>query len=231
MTRRPTSAGFADFALDLSGTGNVPETLEAVLGFALTAVGADHAGVLLRHSRDRLETAASTDDLVRRLDQVQMDEGDGPDVAMMQDLMAVVVTDSHHDERWSLWARHLAAAGIRSMLGVRIYTHEGTIGSLNLYARAPGAFDLEDQEVAQVLARHAGVALRSRLQLDNLDRALGSRKLVGIAQGILMERFKLDPDQAFAVLLRFSQDRNIKLRTVAESLVENGDLPSTLDED
>ena len=216
---------YAQLALELSSGEDMFATLEKVLDFAASALGADYAGVLLRHSKDRLETAATTDPLVKELDQVQMDVGEGPDIALIRDLVAVTVTDTRHDERWPLWARQVSEAGIRSMLGVRIYTHEGTIGSLNVYARAAEAFDLEDQEVAHVLARHAGVALRSRLKIDNLDRALGSRKLVGIAQGILMERFKLDADQAFAVLLRYSQDRNVKLRVVAESLATTGRLP------
>ena len=41
----------------------------------------------------------------------------------------------------------------------------------------------------------------------------------------LMERFGLDQDQAFAVLLRYSQDNNLKLRRVADILVETRSLP------
>jgi AmiR/NasT family two-component response regulator len=41
----------------------------------------------------------------------------------------------------------------------------------------------------------------------------------------LMERFDLTADQAFAVLLRYSQDNNLKLRAVAETLIETRELP------
>jgi hypothetical protein len=40
-----------------------------------------------------------------------------------------------------------------------------------------------------------------------------------------MERFDLTADQAFAVLLRYSQDNNVKLRVVADRLVETRELP------
>jgi AmiR/NasT family two-component response regulator len=40
-----------------------------------------------------------------------------------------------------------------------------------------------------------------------------------------MERFNVDADQAFAVLRRYSQDHNIKLRRVAEYVVANRQLP------
>jgi AmiR/NasT family two-component response regulator len=45
------------------------------------------------------------------------------------------------------------------------------------------------------------------------------------AKGILMERYKITEDRAFAVLTRASQQRNIKLRDVADELVRTGSLP------
>ena len=73
---------------------------------------------------------------------------------------------------------------------------------------------------------HAAVALANARQTENLWVAIDARKLVGQAQGILMERFDLDADQAFAVLLRYSQHRNLKLRAVADLLVKHRQLPA-----
>ncbi len=55
--------------------------------------------------------------------------------------------------------------------------------------------------------------------------ALEGRKRIGQAQGILMERHSLTEDQAFAVLKRYSQDNNVKLRDLAVHLVETHHLP------
>lgn len=60
----------------------------------------------------------------------------------------------------------------------------------------------------------------------NLNEALRTRELIGQAQGILMERERITADQAFDVLRRASQKVNIKLRTVAETLVETGEAPA-----
>jgi AmiR/NasT family two-component response regulator len=62
---------------------------------------------------------------------------------------------------------------------------------------------------------------------DNLEAALRSRAVIDQAKGILMERFKLTADQAFQVLARASMQRNMKLRDVAEVLVQTGELPGT----
>lgn len=52
-----------------------------------------------------------------------------------------------------------------------------------------------------------------------LNEGLRSRDVIGQAKGILIERFTLSEDQAFAMLVRSSQDTNLKLRAVADWLV------------
>ena len=54
------------------------------------------------------------------------------------------------------------------------------------------------------------------LSPDSLSQAIDARKLVGQAQGILMERYDLDDRQAFDVLRRASQrlNRKVALKSV-----------------
>jgi AmiR/NasT family two-component response regulator len=77
-----------------------------------------------------------------------------------------------------------------------------------------------------VLARHAAIALQGAMDSANLVRALDSRKVIGMAEGILIERLGLDDQQAFNVLRRYSQDRNMKLRDVAQVVVDTHRLPT-----
>jgi hypothetical protein len=72
--------------------------------------------------------------------------------------------------------------------------------------------------------------LRENAQLRH---ALESRAVIEQAKGALVMRYGLDADRAFAVLRRWSQDRNIKLRTVAEALiaVSRGDRSDGFDPD
>lgn len=204
----------------------VDETVEKVLEFTLKAIGCDYAGVIFVHGRHSIETAAATDPLVARLDAIQMELGEGPDVSVLEDRLGVMVDDTRLETRWPQWAAMVAETGVRSVLSVRMYTGDETIGTLNAYSNRPDAFDVDDQAVAHVLARHAGVALGNARKIENLWLAVDARKRIGQAQGILMERFDLNADQAFAVLLRYSQDNNVKLRVVADQLVETRQLPA-----
>jgi AmiR/NasT family two-component response regulator len=78
-----------------------------------------------------------------------------------------------------------------------------------------------------VLARHAAIALSRVQDSEDYARAIDSRKLIGQAQGILMERYALDQDRAFEVLRRHSQDSNVKLRDVAQMIVDTSGPPAS----
>jgi AmiR/NasT family two-component response regulator len=54
-----------------------------------------------------------------------------------------------------------------------------------------------------------------------------SRDVIGQAKGILMERLKITPEDAFDLLRRSSQSLNLKLRDVARGLAESGELGMT----
>ena len=58
------------------------------------------------------------------------------------------------------------------------------------------------------------------LEVAQLRQALQSRDVIGQAKGILMERRGISADEAFDVLRRASQSLNIKLTTVAQTLVD-----------
>jgi GAF domain-containing protein len=216
---------FAEMALRLHDEPGVTETVDLVLDYALEAVGADYAGVILVHAKDQVETVVATDPVIEKLDRIQLSTGEGPDLAALGDVLSVIVDDTTTDRRWPAWAEMVARAGVRSLLNIRLYTTATVIGTLNLYSRNPHQFSAEDQTVAHVLARHAAVAISAARKEEHLWQAADTRTRIGQAQGILMERYELTADKAFAVLLRYSQDRNIKLRLVADQLVENGSLP------
>ena len=217
---------FAELALALHDV-TIEETVERVLDFALKAIGCDYAGVIFVRGKSDIETAAATDPIVAKLDAMQMEVGEGPDVSVLENRLSVIVGDTRTESRWPTWAARVHDTGIRSLLSVRMYTDDETIGTLNAYSQHPDAFDVDDQAVAHVLARHAAVALGAARKIENLWLAVDARKRIGQAQGILMERFDLSADQAFAVLLRYSQDNNVKLRVVADRLVDTRELPLT----
>jgi AmiR/NasT family two-component response regulator len=83
------------------------------------------------------------------------------------------------------------------------------------------------EEVAGWIALAVGTAeavARTSEALANLRIAMRSRASIEQAKGMLMERYKISSDRAFAVLTRASQTSNIKLREVADDLLRTGKL-------
>lgn len=201
-------------------------TLGRVVRMALEAVhSCDYAGVSLRKGRDHVETRAASHSIVSECDALQYELSEGPclDAIWLGDIY--VVTDTRTDGRWPTWCPRAADLGIGSILSVRLASTSGTLGALNMYAAAANAFGNDDVDVAHVYASNAAAALAAARTITGLESALRTRHLIGIAQGILMQRYGLSMDRAFEVLRRYSSQTNVKLRDVASNVVSSGALP------
>ena len=65
----------------------------------------------------------------------------------------------------------------------------------------------------------------AQAQVRHLLVALEHRTVTGQATGIVMERFGLPADEAFRILFRLSQEKNVKLYDLACRLAQAGDVP------
>ncbi|MBB5835869.1 GAF and ANTAR domain-containing protein [Kribbella italica] len=211
-------------AMKLHEQVGVLATVEAVLEFAVEALHYDSASVMLMHRR-RPETIAATDPLVTIADQLQIDLGEGPSLLAITEVDDVLVEDTVTDDRWPKWAPTAAANGIRSALAIRLSTTHSVSGVLNLVSTRPHSSGEADRDAAALLALHASIAVASARLEASLTHAIDARKDVGQAVGRLMERYTMDPIQAFTVLQRYSQDRNQRLQGVAQHVIATGNLP------
>lgn len=219
------SSLFADLADELGSDHDPPLTFQRVVDRALSTIpGADHVGLHLRRRRQRAESVASTDQVAADADTLQevLDEGPCVDAAFEDENF--VVHDLRTDERWPQWASRVADLGVRSSFSIRLTAHDQTIGALNLYSDQPGAFD-GDQDVALIFASHAATAMSTSRLVSGLRNALDSRHTIGIAQGVLAVRYDITYERAFQVLHRYSNDHNLKLRDLAEQVIEHRGLP------
>ncbi len=206
--------------------GDVEGTLQAITATAIKV--APHAGecsISYVIGRSRIEPRASTSDLPREVDALQERIGQGPCLDAVWEQEIVRVDDVAADGRWPEFARQASELGVGSMLCFQLFVEGDQLGGLNLYAGGPGAFDDESQDIGQMLAAHAAVAVAGAEREENLRSAVSSRDVIGQAKGILMERHRLTADQAFAVLARVSQELNRKLADVARELTDTRAVP------
>jgi GAF domain-containing protein len=198
----------------------VQDTLDAIVSATRTSLPEfGHVSISVRHRDGTLETMAGTDQLVWELDTVQYELGDGPCVQAIEDEPVVIVRHLRHEQRWPCYVAAAAAKGVRSQVAVRLFSNGRHLGGLNLYSTEHDDIDEGCVETARLFATHAAIMLGHAEQEDQLNQALQSRKVIGQAIGILMERYRIDADRAFQFLMRASHTSNIKLRDVAEEVV------------
>ena len=217
----------AEAARDMEGELDSGATMDTSVRLALELVpSAQEAGISLVHSGGEIDTPAATSGVVDRIDQLQYENDEGPCLSAIRTAETVQSSDVRHDERWPSWGPAAAEeTGVRSMLCFRLFTHDDKYGALNLYSRQSGAFEAVDVEHGLALAAHSAIAIAAAQEIDQLKVAMDTRSLIGQAQGILMERYDLDSERAFSVLVRSSSLTNRKLRDIALELVRTRALP------
>jgi hypothetical protein len=176
------------------------------------------ASVTVRHPNGDLDTYAPTDGVLTEIDAVQYELQEGPCFEAASNTVHVTAPDLAADSRFPRYAPVAVDKGIRAQAGVRLFDARGAHGALNLYSRQVGAFEDLDS-LATLFAHQSAMALEYARHIDNLEQAIESRQLIGQAVGIVMERYGLNEARAFAVLTRLSQERNVKLRLIAEELL------------
>jgi GAF domain-containing protein len=215
---------FSTLARNMSESTGLSATLQSAVEGAISLIPhAQSAGISMVHNERPIETPAATDDRCLRGDELQYSLGEGPCLQAILQHETVRCSDLREEDRWPVWSRRVSdELGFRSMLCVQLFVTEDTLGALNLYSTQIEAFDADDEAAALALAAHVAVALTAAKELESLESAIASRTVIGQAEGMLMQRYNLTPQQAFAVLARESQASNRRLRHIAEDIVRNG---------
>jgi hypothetical protein len=228
---------FADIAEQLYDADSFDDVLSRIAEAAVSTIAGCRMATVTLSERSGYRTAASTDPAATAVDQAQYQSHEGPCLDAIDAPM--VYAQSFPDERWPTLASRPTQSGVLSALSYRLAaasngTADSASGSLNSYGVIPNAFSDTAQEIGLILAAHASVAARAvdeRSTLESLGRDLQqvllSRDVIGQAKGILMERLKITPEDAFDLLRRSSQNLNVKLRDVARGLAETGEFRMT----
>ncbi len=209
---------------DLAEPGDLDQTLERITRAACDSVPrVDFASISVLHDDGRIETVAPTDPVIVVADKHQYEFKEGPCYQAVTEPCELMIRSPNigTDPRWPNYGPAALGLGLRAQAALRLFDHPRSQGALNLYSSTAGAFEDPDHLV-EMLARQASVALGFASEITNLNVALSTRKTIGQAIGILMERYGIDEDKAFAFLVRASQAGNIKLKDVADELVHMG---------
>jgi GAF domain-containing protein len=189
----------------------IPETREVLdelishgdldVGVALLRMGRraqeivpDCVGLSLALLEDGLTfTLVASSDEIASLDAVQYLDG-GPCVAGAHDGERRMVDENRltDEGEWHMYARVSAAAGVASSLTLPIVRNGRVVGTVNLYAAAPDAFEGRQDELASALGAsaedavaNADLSFSTRLEAVQAPERLADQDDVDIAVGII----------------------------------------------
>ena len=227
LSSHDSSAVFAALAAELQQEPDEALTSRAIVTRLRELVPeADKVSLTIRTPRNLHKTLASSDPVAEEADALQYEVGEGPCLAIADTGGWLRSGDVGIDPRWPTWGPRAADLGIASLLAVAVTDPDVPLGALNLYSARPGAFaDRDLVDLALVYAVHATTALSSARRASTLETAVSSRHVIGMAQGIAMERYGIDRHQSFELLRRLSSTTNVKLRDVADHIVETRSIP------
>jgi GAF domain-containing protein len=234
----PQSANAAE-ALERLGRLSLRELsmdslLQTVADLSKTVMPGNPETSVLLLVKDKPTTVAHTGQLAVDLDETQYERGHGPCLHAARTGELTEIADTRTETRWQDYTQRAAERGNLSSLSIPLVIDqdEQVTGALNVYARQPDAFDEDSRSVATRFGPYAAVATgnmyayqSARDMADNLQAALESRAVIDQAKGVLIERYKLTPDQAFQLLARVSMNANRKVRDIADRLVHTGEFP------
>ncbi|MGH3613025.1 MAG: GAF and ANTAR domain-containing protein [Pseudonocardia sp.] len=222
----PAGAAAAELQQLLLSTQDVDGFLQELAHLTVnTLPGGLSCGITVRRDH-RPTTVASSDARASQVDEVQYQHDQGPCLTSLSTGEVVLIDDLSRDERWGAYRTPALAHGVRSSLSLPLRADDTVIGALNIYAPHPSAFGPPERQVGEKFAEEASRALTLAVRMaecaemsEHLQSALASRAVIDQALGIVMAQTRCTADQAFDTLRTISQNRNVKLREIAEEMI------------
>jgi len=217
---------------DLHPDQDLAATLQEAAMAAKQLFDADAAGIMLADMEGRLRWASASDQRAQTLEDNQEVFAAGPCAEAFSTGKPAVMHDATTERRWGEVALTFVEVHIRSGLSVPVELGGGPIGTLDVYAADPRGWDDTEvtalQAYAGIVASLLGAGARAQFTdalADQLQTALDSRSLIERAKGALMERERLDEQEAFTHLRRAARSSGRKLSEVAGEVANGLPLP------
>jgi GAF domain-containing protein len=173
-------------------------------------------------------TAAATDDHAIEIDRAQYGAGEGPCLEAAKTGEVVRLTVAELRDKWPDFVTAAGRAAVASYLSAPLFIDSEYHGSLNLYGKKPHGFGESDAALlelyttaAETVLRTARRYLQAQEQTEQLHQALTSRAVIDQAKGIVMAAHRIPADEAFMLLVEQSQKQNVKVRVLAQQLIDD----------
>jgi hypothetical protein len=230
MTREQRLARvFVELADTLVAQFDMIDFMHTLTERCVELLSADAAGLMLADQRGNLRVIASSAEPARLVELFEVQHSEGPCLDCFHSGHQVVNVD--HDEmraRWPGFAAQAAELGFQSAHALPMRLRDDVIGAVNLFTRASRRLSADDIAVGQAMADVATIGLlqervgrQKDVLAEQLQMALNSRILIEQAKGVLAERSRITPTEAFVVMRSFARRQARPLTSVAAAVIDH----------
>jgi transcriptional regulator with GAF, ATPase, and Fis domain len=213
------------------GTDTLKATLQRVSEVTTEAVEvADYVGLTLM-TNGKPSTAIYTDEISPDVDEAQYRTNNGPCLDAFR-TNAIVSLPSMMSGPYEAFREACRTRGIGSTLSLPLTLGSTAVGAMNLYSRKTRGFSHDDVTRASLFANNAAIVLANATILreahslnEGLSDAMEHRSIIEQAKGIIMGTMRCSAELAIDQLVKQSQHENIKVRDVAQGIVDQATRP------
>ena len=179
------------------------------------------------------DTVCATDDVAFRLDELQLDLGEGPCWEAFATRRPVLVPDLHEDQpHWPIFGAAAQTSGAAAVFAFPLYVGTTGVGTLNLYRDTPGPLGMEALHHACTLAEAVADALLRRIMANTATHpnkatppsdpwrdSPRDRRQIHQATGIIVAQLHLPAPAAYARLRGHAFATDTTMAVVADDVV------------
>ena len=219
---------FVELADTLVAGYDLMEFLQTLTDRCVELLEVDAAGLLLADSRGALRLVAASTEQARVVELFQIQNDEGPCLDCYRTGKAVIVSDirSGAAARWPRFAAAALEMGYAGVHAIPMRLRDQVIGTLNLFKTKPNGMAPAVVVAATALVDVATIGIlqeravrQQEVVAGQLQIALNSRVLIEQAKGVLAERLRVTPDEAFALLRRYARDHNHPLTELSRDVI------------
>jgi GAF domain-containing protein len=217
--------GLADTLVD---DYDVIDVLDRLVGYSVSLLAAEAAGIMLVDSHGKLRVMASSSEESDWIELMQVQADQGPCVDCIRTGEPVTTVDlKAAAERWPRFTAIVAGRGpYHSVHALPLRLRGQAIGGMNLFHTRPGPLPEEDLRLGQALADVATIGIlqerairRGEVVTEQLQTALNSRVIIEQAKGVLAQSGNLTMKTSFDRLRGYARGHNQLLGDVARRVV------------
>ncbi len=220
---------FVELADTLVAGFDLMEFLHTLTDRCVELLDVDAAGLLLADGRGALHLVAASTEQARVAELFQIQNDEGPCLDCYRTGEVVIVSDIRADDTVRRWPRFAPAAremGFAGVHAIPMRLRDQVIGTMNLFRGQPDGLQPAVARAARALVDVATIGIlqeravrQQELVAGQLQAALNSRVMIEQAKGILAERLRTTPDQAFVMLRHYARDHNRPLTALVGDVI------------